>query len=233
MRAVLHWVFGIVLLGVLRWAFVSFAWDTTVHILQSKLGISEAEVITGMSSFIIPGILAFCSIAGTYILARRYPVSSSTHAIALPAQRTGAASATSVAFRPFLIQSVVILAVVSVGVGYYLHGYVHYGEVDTAAIKSAFVNFQDYTEVSGRTYRHETVRLDGLRCHKCIFDDVVLLWQGTAPFILDTPTFVKDDQGKVEYNIRSDNPIIMGTEVPLKDVGATPSSQFRGGHGPP
>lgn len=64
MRAVLNWFFAIVLFGVLKWAFTSFAWDTTIHILQSKFIISEADVIAGVSSFIIPGIVAFDTIYG-------------------------------------------------------------------------------------------------------------------------------------------------------------------------
>jgi hypothetical protein len=123
MRTVLNWFFAVVLFGVLKWVFNSFAWDTTVHILQSKLGVSEADMIAGVSSFVIPGIVAFFAIAGAYNVGKRY--SAPTNTIQSPAASTRTTAEISAAFRPFLVQAAVILALVSGGVGYYLHAYVY------------------------------------------------------------------------------------------------------------
>jgi hypothetical protein len=233
MRAILKWIRFIGLYGVLEWAFHSFAWDTTVHILESKVGISEAQVIAGISSVIIPGAIAFLALAGAFKAGKR----SAT--VAAPTNVTRATdiptvTATSEESWPFLIQAAVILALVSGGVGYYLNAYISSGVVDPLAIKKRFTEFHDYTEISGRTYRHETVRLDGLRCHECTFDDVVTLWNGTAPFDLDNSVFLRNDQGKIAFNVRSENPIISYTERLLSQVeGFNPNVYLRSGHGPP
>ena len=190
-------------------------------------------MIAGLSSFIIPGLLAFGTIYGSYRLGvgKRYSSSPQTSSV-LPT--LGASVGTLEASRPFLIQAAVILALVSGGVGYYLQEYMSYGVIDPLAIKKRFADFHNYIDVSNRTYTHETVGLDGLHCRNCTFDDVVLLWHGTTPFILDNPTFVRNAQGTINYNIRTDNPIFFLYDLLLHDVGATePRLQLRGGHGPP
>lgn len=134
---VLYSFFILVLFGVLKWAFDSFVWDATVHILQSKFGVSEANVITGISSFIFPGLIAFGTIAGAYNLGRRYPVSGPPNAPSSPAGTAIAVSSSSPQQSwPFLIQAAIILAIVSGGVGYYLNQYFHLGEIDPTAVKS-------------------------------------------------------------------------------------------------
>ncbi len=227
MRTAVNWLCGVVLFSVLRWAFSSFAWDTTVHLLQS-FGIAEADLIAGVSSFLIPGILAFAAIAGAYNVGKR---SKLTNAAPAPVgNRNVAATRRSEIINPFLIQAAIILAVVSGGIGYSLHRYLYWGTVDPVAIRSAFAKFHNYTEVSNRIYNNETVRLDGLHCSNCTFDGGVIVWLGTAPFILDNSKFVNPG---IDYNIRTDNPIITLTVDLLHNVGALyPNLRTRGGHGP-
>jgi hypothetical protein len=102
------------------------------------------------------------------------------------------------------------------------------GAVNGAAIQKAFADFRDYTEVYRRSYLHETVRLDGLHCRECSFNDVTFEWRGTAPYILEHPNFVRDAQGGVNIRMLSDNPIAELTIGFLHNVGATiPGFQFR------
>jgi hypothetical protein len=236
MRAILYWFFAVILFGVLRWAFNSFAWDIAVHILQSKFGIAEAEVIAGISSFIVPGLLAVAAVAGAYNLGRRYPVSGPAGA---PSSLTGAAIAAPSSSSPqqpwpFLIQAAIILAIASGGVGYYLDQYFHFGEIDPAAIKSRFARFHEYLQADGRHWSNETVRLDGLRCRGCIFDvsSVVFFWNGIAPFDLEGSVFIQSGQAQ-NFNLRTQNVIIEETGMLLHAMGAAPNAQFRGQRGPP
>lgn len=116
MRTFVNWIFGLLLFGVLKWAFNSFAWDALVQALQSRFGIKEADVIAAASSFLIPGIIAFLSIAGAYNIGKRSAVVAAPPNRAQPPEHAQSLSRGS--SLSFLLQSGVILAIVSGGIGY-------------------------------------------------------------------------------------------------------------------
>jgi len=216
MRALLNSIFAILLFGVLKWAFNSFAWDATVHILQSKFGIAEADVIAAASSFVVPGIIAFLAIAGAYNVGKRFSGFATPSPMSLPSTGDVVSPGRP---RPFIIQAAIILVIVSGGMGYTFNRYVSGNTVDLAAIKSAYANFRDYSEVYRRHYSHESVMLDGLRCHECSFDNVTFVWHGTAPYVLEQSIFVPDAQGGSTVKFQSDNPIVFYTMEFVKRTG--------------
>jgi hypothetical protein len=119
MATALRWFFGIIFLGVLKWAFDHFAWDALVQVLENNFRIKEADVITSVSSFVIPSALAFGALAGTYWLGKYHQPPP-----AIPASRrsrpTVSPSVASVkqTNTPYIIQSLLILIFAAGGVGY-------------------------------------------------------------------------------------------------------------------
>jgi hypothetical protein len=142
------------------------------------------------------------------------------------------------------ITRMLILALLACGAAAYsvYDRHVYHGAVDPETIKASFSDFHNYTEIYHRSYKHETVprkylgvkaALDGLHCRDCSFEDVVLAWRGTAPYILEHPTFVPNREGEVEINFRSDNPIAWGTAALLKMTGGLrPGVQLTPRQGP-
>jgi hypothetical protein len=63
-----------------------------------------------------------------------------------------------------------------------------------------------YTEVSGRTFRNETVLLDGFSFTNCTWEDVTFVYNGTAPTVFDC-SWKKSDT----FNIRTDHPSVKMT----------------------
>jgi hypothetical protein len=61
--------------------------------------------------------------------------------------------------------------------------------------------------------------LDGLHCRECSFNDVTFVWHGTAPYMLEHPTFVRDAQGGVNIRFLSDNPITFFAMQFLRNTG--------------
>jgi hypothetical protein len=58
------------------------------------------------------------------------------------------------------------------------------------------------TKIQTKTFRNETVQLDGNEFIDCTFDNVVLKFDGKAPFRFINGHFVE------HYSIASDNPVI-------------------------
>jgi hypothetical protein len=117
------------------------------------------------------------------------------------------------------IRRMLILALLACGAAAYsvYDRHVYHGAIEPQDVKTIFANFHNYTEIYRRPYKHETVPLDGLHCRECSFEDVVLLWRGIAPYVLEHPTFVPNTQGQIEINIRSDNPICLGNRRVISD----------------
>ena len=63
------------------------------------------------------------------------------------------------------------------------------------------------TKIQTKTFRNETVQLDGNEFIDCTFDNVVLKFDGKAPFRLTNDHFVQP----LKFTIASDNPIIKAT----------------------
>jgi hypothetical protein len=63
------------------------------------------------------------------------------------------------------------------------------------------------TKIQTKTFKNETVQLDGNEFIDCTFDNVVLKFDGKAPFHLTNDHFVQP----LKFTIASDNPIIKAT----------------------
>ena len=63
------------------------------------------------------------------------------------------------------------------------------------------------TTIQTKTFRNETVQLDGNEFIDCTFDNVVLKFDGKAPFRFTNDHFARDSK----FTIASDNPIITAT----------------------
>jgi hypothetical protein len=59
-------------------------------------------------------------------------------------------------------------------IGFDLYDRHHNAVINISTIHDYFVNFTSYDDEYNRPYIHETVKLDGLRCHQCSFNDVTL-----------------------------------------------------------
>jgi hypothetical protein len=63
-----------------------------------------------------------------------------------------------------------------------------------------------YTDISGRTYRNETVLLDGFSFTNCTWEDVTFVYNGTAPTVFDCRWRTTG-----VFNIRTENPAVKMT----------------------
>jgi len=70
MRAVIFFLVGILLTGILRWAFDHFKWDWLVILLEEKWNLKEAELIALVSSYVIPAVGAIICLMAIYLLLR-------------------------------------------------------------------------------------------------------------------------------------------------------------------
>ena len=69
-------------------------------------------------------------------------------------------------------------------------------------------NFRDdfpFKEICGKTFKDETVQLDGNAFIDCTFDNVILRFEGDAPFRFTNDHFT----GK--FSLASDNPVVKTT----------------------
>jgi hypothetical protein len=114
--------------------------------------------------------------------------------------------------------------------GYDLYDRYNHHIVDVPAIKDYWSHFTNYNDVYRRTYSHETVILDGLRCRECVFDDATIEWDGTAPFELTDSIFVTPHQPTApnepprrgpNVRLRTSNSIIGNTFTLINDLGGT------------
>ena len=63
------------------------------------------------------------------------------------------------------------------------------------------------TQIQTKTFKNETVQLDGNDFIDCTFDNVVLKFDGRAPFRFTNDHFARDSK----FTVASDNPIIKAT----------------------
>ena len=62
-------------------------------------------------------------------------------------------------------------------------------------------------QIQAKTFKNETVQLDGNEFIDCTFDNVVLKFNGQAPFRLTNVHFIEPSK----FSIASDNPVIKST----------------------
>jgi hypothetical protein len=62
-------------------------------------------------------------------------------------------------------------------------------------------------QIQTKTFRNETVQIDGNEFIDCTFDNVTFQFDGTAPFRFTNDHF----QGHSKYSITSNNPVIKST----------------------
>jgi hypothetical protein len=102
--------------------------------------------------------------------------------------------------------------------------------IDVPAIHDYWNKCTNYSDVYRRTYSHETVLLDGLRCRECVFEDAAIQWDGTAPFQLYDSTFITPHQPTApneppprgpNVRLRTSNPIVGDTYMLINQLGGT------------
>jgi hypothetical protein len=71
MQKALKWLVGVALLGVGKWAFDNIAWDAFIQLLETKVGIKEADIMTSVLSVIVPIALAVVASMTLYGVAWR------------------------------------------------------------------------------------------------------------------------------------------------------------------
>ena len=106
-------------------------------------------------------------------------------------------------------------------IGYDLYDRRYAAVIDIPAIHDYFVNFTSYHNEYSMPYIHQTVKLDGLRCNQCSFNDVTLQWDGTAPFDLRDVRLIPGPQGLLNIRLQSDNLIVTGTLELVHRLGGT------------
>jgi hypothetical protein len=79
---------------------------------------------------------------------------------------------------------------------------------EQSANTQSLTNFRDdypFKEYRGKTYKDETVQIDGNNFVDCTFENVVLRFDGQAPFRFTNDHF----NGK--FSLTSDNPVVKAT----------------------
>src|SRR5258705_3799265 len=82
--------------------------------------------------------------------------------------------------------------------------------VDPDGLRSQWKNYL-LTEVRGKEFRREPVKLDGCKFHSCSFEDVTFEYQGTAPFEMINPKITAPRLGKRIVLLKTSHPIVNRT----------------------
>jgi hypothetical protein len=106
---------------------------------------------------------------------------------------------------------------------------------EQAANTPSATNFRDdypFKEYRGKTYKNETVQIDGNNFIDCTFDNVTFRFDGEAPFRFTNDHF----QGA--FRLTSNNPIVkstlvlVGTFIKLENAAQNPNAPREGSQNP-
>jgi hypothetical protein len=102
----------------------------------------------------------------------------------------------------------------------------HMARAEQSAATQSLSNFRDdfpFKEIRGKAFKDETVELDGNAFIDCTFDNVVLRFEGDAPFRLT------NDHVTGKFSLASNNPVVkttmelIGTFMKLENASHNPS----------
>jgi hypothetical protein len=85
---VLAGIVGLVLFGVLKWAFDSFLWDWFVQFIEVRWHFKEATLIASVSSYMFPILIVAACVAALYFLIRTDIVTKAQQLQSVSAQDT-------------------------------------------------------------------------------------------------------------------------------------------------